>query len=63
MTAGARAIGMSVTPLGGLVGGIVAAGASPAWALIVAGIVGGASVLPIASRRYVGSVNDSRSRG
>jgi MFS family permease len=63
VTAGARAIGMSVTPLGGLVGGAIAAAASPAAALIVAGIVGGASVLPIASRRYVGSVNDSRSRG
>ena len=51
VTAAARAIGMSVTPLGGLVGGAVAAAVSPAWALVAAGVIGGSSVLPILSRR------------
>ena len=51
VTAAARAIGMSVMPLGGLAGGAIATLASPATALVVAGVVGGSSVLPILSRR------------
>jgi MFS family permease len=51
VTAAARAIGMSVTPVGGVLGGAIAAAASPAWALVAAGIVGGTSVLPLLSRR------------
>jgi hypothetical protein len=41
---------MGVMPVGGLVGGAIATAASPATALVVAGIIGGASVLPILSR-------------
>ena len=51
VTAAARAIGMSVTPVGGVLGGAIAAAVSPAWALVAAGIVGGTSVLPLLSRR------------
>ena len=51
MTAAARAIGMSVMPVGGILGGAIAATTSPAWALVAAGLVGGASVVPLLSRR------------
>jgi len=51
LTAAARAIGMSVTPVGGLLGGAIAATASPAWALAAAGVVGASSILPILNRR------------
>lgn len=51
VTAAARAIGMSVMPVGGILGGAIAATASPAWALVAAGAVGGASVVPLLSRR------------
>jgi MFS family permease len=50
VTAAARTIGMAVTPLGGLVGGAIAAFTSPATALIAAGIIGGTSIIPVAGR-------------
>lgn len=53
VTAAARAIGMGVMPVGGLVGGAIATATTPATALVVAGIVGGASALPILSRRML----------
>jgi MFS family permease len=53
VTAAARAIGMGVMPVGGLVGGAIATTTSPATALVVAGIIGGSSVLPILSRRML----------
>ena len=53
VTAAARTIGMSVMPVGGIVGGANAATVSPAWALVAAGVVGGASVVPLLTRRMV----------
>jgi hypothetical protein len=44
------AIGMGVMSLGGLVGGAIATTTSPASSLVVAGVVGGSSVLPTLSR-------------
>jgi MFS family permease len=53
VTAAARTIGMGVTPIGGLIGGAIATLASPAVALVVAGIVGASSALPLVSRRML----------
>ena len=53
VTAAARTIGMGVTPIGGLIGGAIATLSSPAWALVVAGIVGTSSALPLVSRRFL----------
>ena len=40
-------------PVGGLVGGAIATTTSPATALVVAGAIGGSSVLPILSGRML----------
>jgi hypothetical protein len=53
VTAAARTIGMGVTPIGGLIGGAIATVSSPAVALVVAGIVGTSSALPLLSRRFL----------
>jgi MFS family permease len=53
VTAAARTIGMGVTPIGGLIGGAIATLSSPAVALVVAGIVGTSSALPLLSRRFL----------
>jgi MFS family permease len=53
VTAAARTIGMSVTPIGGLIGGALAGLLSPTWALLIAGLVGASSALPLLSRRML----------
>jgi hypothetical protein len=44
---------MSVTPIGGVIGGVIATALSPTWALLVAGIVGVSSAVPLVSRRVL----------
>jgi hypothetical protein len=44
---------MSVTPIGGLLGGALAGLLSPTWALLIAGLVGASSALPLLSRRVL----------